>query len=292
MGKHAYLILAHHDDAVFRTLLRLLDDERNDIFIHMDAKCASYQQDDVERACVHAQVRHTVRTSCTWGAYSMVNAEMLLLEMAVASGRYDFLHLISGQDLPIKSQQRIHAFFDQHQGEEFVRFNFPDFRFADRVNVYHILQERLGRKSEGRLNRALMVLQRLLGVRRNRGVSFQKGTQWFSITGGFAAYVVSQRDWVLRTFRMTRLCDELFIQTLLIRSPFKDRLYHKEADNDLAAIMRLIDWTRGDPYVFRKGDFDELVQSPYLFARKFDAAVDPEIVAMVADFDMKADDDL
>lgn len=37
-SKHAFLVTAHKDDKVLHTLMRVLDDERNDIFIHMDAK--------------------------------------------------------------------------------------------------------------------------------------------------------------------------------------------------------------------------------------------------------------
>ena len=36
--KHAYIILAHKDDYTFYSLLKMLDHEKNDIFIHMDAK--------------------------------------------------------------------------------------------------------------------------------------------------------------------------------------------------------------------------------------------------------------
>lgn len=35
MKKHAYLIKAHHQFALLRKLLMLLDDERNDIYIHI-----------------------------------------------------------------------------------------------------------------------------------------------------------------------------------------------------------------------------------------------------------------
>lgn len=38
MKKHAYLVIAHKDDLTFRTLLQMLDDVRNDIYIHMDSK--------------------------------------------------------------------------------------------------------------------------------------------------------------------------------------------------------------------------------------------------------------
>lgn len=38
MLKHAYLIMAHNDPYVFHKLISLLDDERNDIFVHIDKK--------------------------------------------------------------------------------------------------------------------------------------------------------------------------------------------------------------------------------------------------------------
>ena len=37
-GKQAYLILAHKNWEQFRMLLTLIDDERNDIFLHIDKK--------------------------------------------------------------------------------------------------------------------------------------------------------------------------------------------------------------------------------------------------------------
>lgn len=37
-GKRAFLFMAHKETEVLHTLMRALDDERNDIFIHMDAK--------------------------------------------------------------------------------------------------------------------------------------------------------------------------------------------------------------------------------------------------------------
>ena len=36
--KHAYLILAHHEPEVLRLLLTLIDDARNDIYLHIDAR--------------------------------------------------------------------------------------------------------------------------------------------------------------------------------------------------------------------------------------------------------------
>ena len=41
MNKHAYLIIAHNEPEVLRTLLAMLDDVRNDIFVHIDRRARS-----------------------------------------------------------------------------------------------------------------------------------------------------------------------------------------------------------------------------------------------------------
>lgn len=36
--KHAYLIMIHEDSEILHNSLKMIDDERNDIYIHVDAK--------------------------------------------------------------------------------------------------------------------------------------------------------------------------------------------------------------------------------------------------------------
>ena len=108
-----------------------------------------------------------------------------------------------------------------------------------------------------------------------------KGGAWFSITDDFARYCVSKTDWVTEAFDETYCGDEMFTQTLLYNSLFRDRLYQpKEGET---CSMRLTDWTRGKPYTFRSGDYEELLSSKLLFARKFDIDLDREIVLRLTD---------
>lgn len=51
--------------------------------------------------------------------------------------------------------------------------------------------------------------------------------------------------------------------------------------NDYFASLRLIDWKRGNPYVWRENDYEELMQAPHLFARKFDETVDAAVIEKV-----------
>ena len=36
--KHAYLVMAHNEPEILKVLLSMLDDERNDIYLHIDKK--------------------------------------------------------------------------------------------------------------------------------------------------------------------------------------------------------------------------------------------------------------
>ena len=55
-------------------------------------------------------------------------------------------------------------------------------------------------------------------------------------------------------------------------------------DDDYRSCLRLIDWNRGTPYVFRDEDFDVLINSEMLFARKFDWNVDKKIIKRICSF--------
>lgn len=285
--KHAYLIIAHKNDHTFHTLLTLLDDARNDIFVHMDAKCKSYVPDKVEKAVRHSALYHAPnRLNVQWGGYSQIRAELLLLEQATSHGHYAYYHLLSGEDLPIKPQDSIHAFFDLHRGKEFVHFADNVFHHEFRVSLYHLFQESLGRSHGvwGRLNNLFLRIQRLLKIQRSKDVVFQHGANWFSITDQLARFVLGQSAWIHSTFKNTQCADEIFLQTIVHNSEYAGRLFHPRYDDTNQAIMRLIDWERGEPYIWRISDKQELLQSNMLFARKFNSEVDRDIIDFISSF--------
>lgn len=285
-NKHAYLIIADKDDLTFRTLLQMLDDSRNDIYIHMDSKLKDYNEEIIENIVQKGRIIHIKRTNVQWGGYSLIQAELSLLEKAIKIGRYLYYHLLSGQDLPIQTQDYIHKFFNENRGKEFIHFQSLKFSYYDRVRYYYFFQDYLGRGKKNirkkivySINVVLLKLQKIMRLHRNLNVSFQKGSNWFDITDDFARYVISEKKWIEKTFKYTFCGDEIFLQTLCFNSNFKNNLYDKHYDNNVIANMRLIDWTRGDPYVFCKEDFVELKQSNMLFARKFSCTDDSIIIS-------------
>lgn len=285
MSKHAYLIIAHKVDYTLQALISMIDDPRNDIFLHMDKKNTLFRESDIAKLVTKSRLYVIQdRLSVSWGGESQMKCELVLFEKATQTGSYDYYHLLSGQDLPLKSQDCIHDFFNKNQGKEFIRFQSPTFNCSKRVRYYHFFRNKIGRNRRKYLmllilEKISLFIQRLLCVHRNKHIVFQKGTNWVSVTDSFARELVNSKSEIYRIFKHTLCCDEIYKHTFAANNPkYIENLYYKDFDNNPKAMVRLIDWTRGRPYVWKISDKDELDNSDMMFARKFDAAVDKEII--------------
>lgn len=284
--KHAYLIVAHNQIELLKTLLSLIDDEDNDIYLHIDTKWADFEETDIKNEVNKSNLFMVDRRSVVWGGFSLVQVELDLLK-ATLNKKYDYYHLLSGVDLPLKSQKYIHKFFEEHKGQEFISFDYKQNseQFVDRVDQYRLFQEKYGNKKTilYYFDKVSIKIQKVFGIHRQSHFSskLKKGSQWFSITNDLAMYILEQEKNIQKRFRMSRACDELFLQTLVFDSPFRDNLYY---DNDAGRYynMRFIDFQRGNPYVFRESDFDMLLNRQELFARKFDWNTDNKIIEKIS----------
>lgn len=284
ISRHAYLIICHTNFEQLNILLDLLDDERNDVFLHIDKKAKGFSIETIKSHAVHARLFFVKPIHVNWAGDSLVKVEIKLLTEATKT-RHDYYHLISGMDLPLKSQNELHSFFTQNAGFDYVALEREHLcnitkSFMDRVNYYYLFQNHIKRGSNGiaaRLQRVHIRMQKTLKINRNKqsSLSFQKGSQWFSITHDTACYLLDEFKKVKKSFRYTFAPDELFLQTILMQSPQIDKIID---DN-----LRYIDWERGNPYTFKQEDYTLLMNSNKLFARKFDTTVDQTIILKIRD---------
>ena len=101
--RHAYLIMAYNNFEQLGTLLRLLDDERNDLYLHIDAKTPREAIPDLHRHVRRSTLTIVDPIAVSWGGYSQVECEMRLLRTALDSGRrYGYLHQHSHQKYPLR----------------------------------------------------------------------------------------------------------------------------------------------------------------------------------------------
>ena len=223
------------------------------------------------------------RKNIKWAGYSGIDCELRLLKTAIEGGSYDYYHLLSGADLPIKNQNEIHEFFDKNIGYEFVEYDneIMDAGYLDRVRYFYLFQDVYGRNRKNpfflflyAFDMFFLKIQRIIKVNRikNSDNVWQKGPNWFSITDEFARYVIGLEDWIYSTFKYSISGDELFLQTILADGKFAQKAYK-------GGCLRFIDWERGKPYTYTLDDYEELMAADdYIFARKFSPDKDSEII--------------
>ncbi len=281
--KHAYLILAHADYEQLQLLVNMLDDERNDIFLHIDKKS------NIPQLTVNNSRLFVInnRVDVRWGDVSGVEAELILFESAFNHGPYDYYHLLSGVDLPIKSNDYIDNYFSTlKKGTNLIGINTTHDIPMKRTYEWHFLTKYY------RINNvivlwAVRIVRKLLEVfaniflKRKTGELCYWGPNWVSLTNDFCAYLLGHKSYILHKYRNTLCADEVFVQTLIMNSPFRDTVY---SVGDLyKGCGRMIDWDRGTPYTWGRDneDYAYLMKCDKLFARKFSLKSYPALVYQI-----------
>lgn len=281
-NRQAVLIMAHDNLWSLKELIKSLDSTYFDIFVHIDLK-SKIKRENVSNLCRFSRLFVYKNFDISWGHYSQVNCELFLLKNALSEGEYSYFHLISGVDLPIKSNKEIYSFFENSQ-KEFIHFESEKLP-SDKESYYRNYNFNMENYKKSFfykfINKVGLLMQHILLIKINQEVEFCTGANWFSITRECASFIVSREDSIYKIYKYTRSPDESFVQTIVYNSKFKNRLYNNNFDDNYDACKRLIDWKRGNPYIFRISDYESIISSPCFFARKFDERVDKKIIEKI-----------
>lgn len=273
----AILILAHTNLPQVRRLVAHLESDF-DVFVHVDKRCAIRVSD------FHgfARARVLKKIKATWGGLGLVRSTLELLKLASTTADYDRFVIISGQDVPLQTNNQIEAFFSHHSDIDFVDSQpftgLNDSRLT-RITRFHFFPRRtfsaLVTSGATEFSRLLDRFIFLAGIRRSRNYDFRWGSQWMDLRSDTVEKIlelVRTDSHFLRRFRFTFCPDEVFFQTAI------------EHCGDEAASTRaphrFIDWHTGPehPRVLRTADLERLEQTDALFARKCDSSIDPNLI--------------
>lgn len=283
--KHAFLLLTHFSPEKTYDLVRRLTSPEHYIVIHFDKK-TNIDQADPYFVKLKQNLNTTVlsdRVDVQWGGYRIINADLNMMREALKHKDVGYMHLITGQCMPAKSMMYIHDFFEKNNGTEYIETALMP-QTADhgltykRVNNYHLHDFFNPRSKKARdvffknVNTAFRKLQgalKMIGIYRrypSRYIPVYTGSAWWSLSYAACKYVVDYVDAhkdFHRRFRYTQFVDEMFIQTVIMSSPFKDKVVNYN--------LRYIDFPHGQssPEDLTMKHVPELNKPDVIFARKF-----------------------
>lgn len=300
--KQAFAILFHKNFEQLNILLTQLDVENVDIYLHVDKKIKFTGKEVINTK--NANIKYiSNRVDIQWAGFSMVEAQRQVYQEIFDSGiYYDFIHLISGQDLLIKPLAKLTEFLQIHGQKQYVAY------WASPASIYYQNGENLDLSPEKENTKSTARIMKVWGYavvgslpghqlvfkkRKQVNVRIKKGAQWMSVTGECLAYIINflnENETFFESFRDSMCSDEMLFQTIIWYSPFKSQVFNTRLGS-LSSVNHL----RRTRWIFKPENFLDmpntykntatdrlfLSNTPAFIARKFDLEKDAEIIHFI-----------
>ena len=290
MKNHAFLVIVHKQPKLLARTLSILEASNHHFFINVDAKsnCFSELYNMIGGAKIQNVHFLKKRVACYWAGISLVDVEIKLMKAASCFPvHFDYYHLISGQDYPLRSNEQFDVFFESTE-DSFMCFNFekdidhwmPMYKM--KMNLFHTngthsLSERLFLKMvNNRFSRRV--------IKRTPIPNPAGGWQWFTWSANVVDYVLKylkDNPSFRRRFNHTSSPDEHFFTTMLyshldelhIRKHFPLRYVSWEPYRQIEQKHR--------PYDLNEQDYERVINSAAFFCRKVDEVASAKFLDMV-----------
>lgn len=307
--KKNFIIQAHQSPEQLQRLIDSIYESNSSYYIHIDLKS------DVEafkQGIRHEHVHFiTNRLNCIWGDFSQVEATLNLIGEVLKHNQKGPVIFLSGQDYPIKSKAEINRFLEQNKNFDFIRFDDytecitrEDGHFYDRLTHYKInLSDKRGDfmmlppfgkcSFKQKIKYFKLLKAGIIGFgelfstfNKPRTAEFCgdthfRGPNWWAISWdnikAIYDYYLANKTTLDLYYKYTFCADEQFFHTIY-KCLFKSK--------DIKDYLHYVDWDREGvplPVTFGHLDYDVLVSQPEdkIFARKFDAGYDAEILDLL-----------
>jgi len=276
----AIMMLVHNNERQVQRLIEHLSNDF-DIYVHIDKRC-NIKINESKNVFIYKKIK------TYHGSFNQIIATLYLLRKAFEKG-YDRYLLISGQDLPIKSNEEIKNFF-QNNNSEYIDINkiprsdgWPN---MSRLTAFNPNDKVCGMKRniiikifyrfEGKfLGKILSIIGKYFP--RKLEYDFYGGGNWTNYTHNCVYkifnYLENDKKYIKR-YLWTYCADEIFYQTIIAK------LDGLKIENN---CLRYIDWDSGPEYpkILREEDYERIIDSKALFGRKFDENIDKNIIEKI-----------
>lgn len=275
--KIAYCILCHKFNKTLKNCIELLKNNNCDIYIHVDKKSNIEDFKELENKTIFIKNR----VSISWGHYSLIEG-MLELLSSTKNREYDYIFLLSGDELPLKTNEYIEKFLEKNNGQEFIDIKECPINFIERriKRISSIIDCKRDKNFiEKKYSKFMRAFRKMLKIENRYFKYLPKiyyGSNWFGITSQCRDYIfeyLKNNKNFFEAFKYTKCGDEEFFQTLIMDTPFKEKIYTKKGIN---SNLRYIDWETGPEYpkVLNEKDYEKILKSECLFGRKFNENID------------------
>jgi hypothetical protein len=270
----AYFIMIHHKPEVFKKMFQKIYTKDQVYLIHIDRKAKPKVTEEIQLYLVNFPNVYILEgINIVSGGFSMIQAEMNGMEFLLSvSQEWDYFINLSGEDLPLKSQNIIRQFLTANNGRNYLFYYDQKFYRPDTLQRIQNHFTELSHKISSYIYKREFM----------ENVIPYIGGKWFILTRDTCSFLINNKmvmdfeDYYLHTF----LPAESFFQTVLMNTSFNEIIVN---DDKRAVIDK--PFFNSDQYAGNL--ISSLKSGNHLFIRKVSEKTDPVILEYIHDsYDM------
>ncbi len=253
MKKQAIALLVHQHKEQVNRLISLLSNDF-DIYIHIDQK-SDLSCEDINNANTWKKI------NVKWGSYDMVDATVFLYKKILEAGHpYTHIILLSGDSLPVKSNQFIKDFLEKNSSVSFLENHKAEGHTKKRRELWWFNEDLRNSRATPFIYRFIRLTQRKLRLFRSVKGFERTGSQWTILSLDHVRHLLNHCPF--KEYRSMAIPDESFVQNHFsnFNLPYSDNLIYANWP-----VLR-----SHSPQVIDRSTYLELQKNSYLFARKFE----------------------
>lgn len=276
----AHIIIAHKNPLQLERLIRKMQHDNFDFYIHIDKKV------NIDSFIFLKQLKGVSfisnRIECNWGGHSTFKAMVSSLDEVLKNKiSYNFYNLLSAQDYPLRRNEEFYEFLKVHPWNSFIHYE-PEEESdwwktaVKRYQKYHLTDYKfVGRYFvEMALNNLLPIRKFPMPMKLYGG----RKASWWTLNHECASYLSNFLKRKNKLDNFLKFCwgtDEFVIPTILLNSPLKNQIVN---DN-----LRYIYFPEGkaNPRTLVLEDLPLMVDSNMFFARKFELPMSAHVMAEI-----------
>lgn len=257
-------------------------DEKVDLYIHIDQRSSI----SIDQIIHNDNIYVFKKIKTRWGGINHFKAYLFLASEALLIKEYDYFHLLTGQDCLVNSFDKYDYYFsnnmsyleyekmpvecwdDENGGFDRIKY----YRFYDMINSKN--------KFGSYLLFAIFKFQKMLRLSRIiYKIDYYGGSGYCSLTLEALRYVLDylkHNPEFVKSMKYTFCAEEIIIQSILLNSSLKNKIVNNN--------LRYIDWTYPSvphPKILDENDYDNIVKSRCLFARKVDYNISAKLLRKI-----------
>lgn len=282
----AVLIIAHKDiDQVVELAKKLRSTFK--VIIHFDKKIKITNKQ--KEALDNMGIQYFSKISVNWGSWSIGQVAVELMKEAIEDPTITYVHLISGQDWPLKPVEEIKNFYENNNNI-YLRYykadvkkghdnalNWQKFYYNyDLINRHSLFGKVINRLSTW--TQSLLRVNKLQSLGIN--LEIYTGANWCDLPRDAVEYCLEyfeSHENFRKMLKTGSFSDEFWVQTIICNSKkFENRL-----DDDYHRFIKWEHVHNSFPAILDENDYEDIQKSNAMFGRKFESPYSDKLIKLL-----------